>query len=163
MEQKTQQKDFKHFVRIANTDLNGARPIITSLRKIKGVSFMFANLVCHLAKVDKTKKTGELSEEEVKRIDVVMKDPLKAGTPIWMINRRKDVETGEDKHLISADLTFTQDNDIKIMKKIKSYRGVRHILNQPVRGQKTKSNFRENKGKVHLGVKKKAGAKSGRP
>jgi len=163
MEQKTEQKDFKHFVRVANTDLNGAKPIFNSLRQIKGVNFMFSNLICSLAKIDRTKKTGELNEEEVKRIDAVIKDPLKAGTPKWMINRRKDVETGEDKHLISADLTFTQDNDIKIMKKIKTYRGVRHILNQPVRGQKTKSNFRENKGKVHLGVKKKAGAKSGRP
>ena len=163
MEQKTEKKEFRHFVRIADTDLNGAKSIFNSLRQIKGVSFMFSNLICHLAKMDRTKKTGELTEEEVKRINVVFNDPLKAGTPVWMINRRKDVETGEDRHLISADLTFTQDNDIKIMKKIKTYRGVRHILGQPVRGQKTKSNFRENKGKVHLGVKKKAGVKSGRP
>ena len=162
MEQK-EQKDFKHFVRIANTDLNGAKPVISSLRQIKGVSFMFSNLICHLAKIDRKKRTGDMNEEEIKRINDVINDPLKFGTPSWMLNRRKDFETGKDKHLISVDLTFTQDNDIKIMKKIKSYKGVRHILNQPVRGQKTKSNFRENKGKVHLGVKKKPGVKSGRP
>lgn len=163
MEQKEEHKDFKHFVRVADTDLNGAKPIGSSLRQIKGVSFMFSNLICHLAEIDRTKRTGDLNEEEIKKINDVINNPLKFNTPPWMFNRRKDSETGQDKHLISADLKFTQDNDIKIMKKIKSYKGVRHILNQPVRGQKTKSNFRENKGKVHLGVKKKAGAKTGRP
>lgn len=160
MEEK---QDFKHFVRIANTDLNGAKPIASSLRQIKGVSFMFSNLICHLANIDRTKRTGDLNEEEIKRINGLINDPQKFGAPTWMFNRRKDFETGKDKHLTVADLTFTQDNDIKIMKKIKSYKGIRHILEQPVRGQKTKSNFRKNKGKVHLGVKKKPGAKTGRP
>jgi small subunit ribosomal protein S13 len=56
---------------------------------------------------------------------------------------------------------FTKDNDIKLMRKIKSYKGTRHSAGQPVRGQRTKSNFRKSKGKV-MGVKRKAGAKSGR-
>ncbi len=155
-------KDFKHIVRIANTDLNGARSISNTLRQIKGISFMFSNLTCHLAKIDRKKRTGDLSEEEIKRINEVITNPLKFNTPKWMLNRRKDAETGEDKHLIAVDLKFSQDNDIKLMKKIKSYRGVRHMLGQPVRGQKTKSNFRVNKGKVHLGVKKKSGTKAGR-
>ncbi len=163
MEQKTEQTDFRHFVRIANTDLNGAKPIGSSLRQIKGVSFMFSNLICHLANIDKQKRTGDLNEEEIRKINDILNNPLKLNAPSWMLNRRKDFETGQDRHLISADLTFTQDNDIKIMKKIKSYKGIRHILEQPVRGQKTKSNFRKNKGKVHLGVKKKPGAKTGRP
>ena len=63
--------------------------------------------------------------------------------------------------MTGTTLSFTQDNDIKMMKKIKSYKGVRHILGQPVRGQRTKSNFRKNKGKV-LGVKRKEGTKPGR-
>jgi small subunit ribosomal protein S13 len=41
------------------------------------------------------------------------------------------------------------------MKKIRSYKGVRHMLGQPVRGQKTKSNFRKNKGSASLGVQRK--------
>ena len=156
-------KDFRHILRVANTDLNGARPIGITLRQVKGINFMFSNLICHLAKIDRKKRTGDLNEEEIKRMGAVIQDPLKYGTPVWMLNRRKDVETGEDKHLFTVDLAFTKDDDIKTMKKIKSYRGVRHILGQPVRGQKTKGNFRENKGKVHLGVKKKPGAKTGRP
>lgn len=162
MEQKQETKDFKHFVRIANTDLNGAKPIGSSLRYIKGIGFMFANLICNLAKIDAKKRTGDLNEDEIKRMNEVINNPLKFNVPAWMLNRRKDSETGQDRHLIATDLTFTQDNDIKIMKKIKSYKGVRHILGQPVRGQRTKSNFRVNKGKVHLGVKKREGAKAGR-
>jgi small subunit ribosomal protein S13 len=157
-----EKQDIKHFVRIANTDLRGVKSIADSLRQIKGIGFMFSNLICHLAKIDRKKRTGELEEEEITRINEVIKDPSKFNAPSWMLNRRKDVETGEDHHIISSDLKFTNENDIKIMKKIKSYRGVRHMINQPVRGQKTKSNFRDNKGKVHLGVKKKPGAKAGR-
>lgn len=160
MEEK---KEFKHLVRIANTDLNGARPIEITLRQIKGIDFMFSNVICHLAKIDRKKRVGDLDEEETKRIDAVIKDPSKYSIPSWMLNRRKDIKGGTDKHIIGVDLSLIKDNDIKTMKKIKCYRGVRHILNQPVRGQRTKGNFRENKGKVHLGVKKKPGAKTGRP
>ncbi|MEA2037994.1 MAG: 30S ribosomal protein S13 [Nanoarchaeota archaeon] len=155
-------KDFKHIIRIANTDLDGLKHIGISLRKVKGIDFMWSNLICKLAKIDKKKRTGDLADEELNRINDVLSDPLKHGVPRWMLNRRNDVESGEDKHLFTVDLTFTRDNDIKTMKKIKTYRGVRHILRQPVRGQKTKGNFRENKGKSNLGVKKRAGAKAGK-
>jgi small subunit ribosomal protein S13 len=161
-ENKEPSNDFRHIVRIANTDLNGARAIGITLRQIKGIGFMFANLICNISKINKQKTTGELNESEIKVINDIIQNPSKFGAPVWMLNRRKDVETGEDKHIISVDLKFVQDNDIKTMKKIKSYRGVRHMINQPVRGQKTKSNFRENKGKVHLGVKRKPGAKAGK-
>lgn len=163
MEESKQQADYRHFVRIANTDLNGARSIGISLRQIKGVGFMFANMICHMAKLEKGKRTGDLTDGEIKKLNDVIENPLKFGAPSWMLNRRKDIETGEDRHVIVSDLVFARDNDIKIMKKIKSYKGVRHIMDQPVRGQKTKSHFRKNKGKVHLGVVKRAGAKTGRP
>ncbi len=78
-----------------------------------------------------------------------------------MLNRRRDYETNENKHLVTGDIKFVQDNDIKRLKKIKTYKGVRHILELPVRGQRTKSNFRKNKGKV-LGVKRRPGAKPGK-
>lgn len=156
-----QKQELKYFVRIANTDLDGNKPISHALTKIKGLSFMFSNAILNVARIEKTKKTGYLSDEQVSKIDDIIKEPLKFGIPSWMFNRKKDPEEGIDKHLIGATLTFMQDNDIKMMKKIKSYKGVRHILGLPVRGQRTKSNFRKNKGKV-LGVKKKEGAKAGR-
>ena len=98
----------------------------------------------------------------MKKIEDILTNPTNYGFPNWLLNRRKDPEDGASKHIISTDLSFTQDNDIKLLRKIKSYKGVRHSLGLPTRGQRTKANFRKNKGKVHLGVKKKPGAKSGR-
>ena len=162
IQNKTPEDNFRHFVRVANTDLDGSKRIAHALTKIKGVSFMFSNLVCKLAKIKYTDKTGYLNNEQVKKLDDVLNNPLKFSTPTWMLNRRKNYETGEDSHLISASLTFTTENDVKRLKKIRSYRGIRHGLKLPVRGQRTKSNFRKNKGKGSLGVKKKGGAKAGR-
>lgn len=153
-------EEFKYIVRIANTDLDGNKQIIHALTKIKGVSFMYANLLCGLANVPKRKKTGELSDSEINKLSDVLKDPMKNEVPKWMMNRRKDYETGEDKHLITVDLTFTKDNDIKKLKKIKSYRGLRHQWGLPLRGQRTRSNFRRNKRKGgSLGVKRSPQAK----
>jgi small subunit ribosomal protein S13 len=152
----TEQKvsdNFRHIVRINNTDLKGDKKIGHQLTKIKGIGFMMANFVSEAAKIDRDKKAGDLSDEEIKRIDEVIKDPLKYNIPDWMINRRKEVETGEKKHLTTSDLTFNVENDIRRMRKVKSYKGMRHSIGQPVRGQKTRSNFRKNKGKV-MGVKR---------
>jgi small subunit ribosomal protein S13 len=154
-------EEFKYLVRIANTDLDGNKLLGYALKSIKGIGFQFANMVCSLAEIDKTKKVGDLSDAEIKKIDEIMADINKAGVPTWMMNRRKNYEDNTDKHLVSADLTFTQDNDIKRMKKIKCYRGMRHAYGLPVRGQRTKSNFRKSKGKV-LGVKRKSGMKTGK-
>ena len=159
--EKSKEPEVKYFVRIANTDLDGKKGIGHSLTRIKGISFMFSNMVCHLANVDKSKLTGILTDDEVKKIDDTIKDPVKAGAPLWILNRRFDPQEGTNSHLISSNLTFIQDNDVKLMKKIKTYRGLRHSLGLPVRGQKTRSNFRRNKGKV-MGVIKKDSAKPGK-
>ena len=156
-----EEQELKYFVRIANTDLDGNKPIKQALTKIKGVSFMFSNAMLNIARIEKTKKAGYLADNEVAKIDDIIKDPLKFGIPSWLFNRKRDPEDGTDKHLVSSTLAFTQDNDTKMMKKMKSYRGIRHSLGLPVRGQRTKSNFRKNKGKV-LGVKKKIGSKAGK-
>ncbi len=151
--------ELKHLVRIANTDLEGNKLIVFALSNIKGVGIPFANAACRIAGISVNKKAGALSEAEVKKLEEVVKNPVKAGFPPWMINRRFDTETGQNKHLLSADLQFTIENDIKTMKKIKCYKGVRHILGQPVRGQRTRSNFRKNKGKV-MGVRRSSSAKA---
>jgi len=161
---KQEKSDFKHIVRILNTDVDGNKPILYSLRKIKGVSFMFANALCSVSCVDPNKKSGNLNNQEVEKLNQAIKDPEKFAIPQWMFNRRKDYETGQNKHLLTADLDFTKENDLKRLKMTKSYKGLRHAANLPVRGQRTKSNFRPSKrsGKSSLGVKKKAGAKAGR-
>ena len=155
------QEDIKHLVRIANTDLDGSKALYHALTKIKGIGHMYSNFVVTAANVERTKKIGILSDVELKRIEDVIKSPLPYNPPAWMLNRRKDFETGKDIHLIGSELDFVKDNDIKMMKKIKSYKGVRHILGLPVRGQRTRSNSRKNKGKV-MGVKRRPGAKTGK-
>jgi small subunit ribosomal protein S13 len=158
-ESKEQKDNFKYFVRIANTDLDGNKAIGNALKKIKGVSFMFSNLICNIAGVDKMIKAGYLNDGQVKKLDDILNNLSKYNVPNWMLNRRKNYEDGKDYHLFTGNLSFAEENDIKRMKKIRSYRGVRHGIGLPVRGQRTKSNFRKNKGKVSLGVAKKAAAK----
>ena len=74
-------------------------------------------------------------------------------------NRRFDRDDGTNKHYFGTDLDLAKEFDIKRYKKIRSYKGLRHALGQPVRGQRTRSHFRR-KGKS-IGVKKVAGGKKG--
>lgn len=154
-EQKPAQQEIKHLVRVAKTDLKGEKAIAYALTKIKGVGYSFANLACNLAHVDKTKKAGLLTDEEVSKLTSVIENPIQHNVPSWMFNRQRDFDTNTDKHLLTNDLDYTKENDIKRMKKLKSYKGNRHSRGLPVRGQKTRSNFRRNKGKVTLGVQRK--------
>lgn len=150
----SENKEFRQIVRIVNVDVDGNKPINHQLTKIKGVGTSYSNMICNLVGLPKLKKVGELSDEEINRIEKALTNPDQFGAPSWMLNRKRDPETGKDMHIISSDLKFIQDNDIKLMRKIRSYKGTRHSAGLPVRGQKTKSNFRKNKGKV-TGVKKK--------
>ncbi|RME78234.1 30S ribosomal protein S13 [Candidatus Woesearchaeota archaeon] len=147
------EKDFKHIVRIANTDLKGEKGIAVALQKITGVGASMAQTVCALAKVNPLEKAGELTDDQINAIDTILADPQKAGIPSWYFNRQKDYETGVDKHIVGPSLKFEQENDVKRLAKIKSYRGLRHQWGLPVRGQRTQSNFR-NKRKVG-GAKRK--------
>ncbi|MBU1975475.1 MAG: 30S ribosomal protein S13 [Nanoarchaeota archaeon] len=158
---KVENPDYRHLVRIANADIDGKRPVLYGLAKVKGISVMYANAACYAAGIDKKRRIGELSDAEVKALEEVLLNPSKFNLPNWILNRRKDPETGEDKHIMTADLMFAKDMDVKMMKKIKSFKGMRHQWGLPVRGQRTKSNFRRNKGKG-LGVKRKKTKGSGK-
>lgn len=151
------EENFKHIIRFAGVDITGKKPIRFALTKIKGIGINLADVFCILAGVDKHKKAGYLTDQEVECLNKVITQPLKFNLPVWMVNRRKDYESGEDKHFLTGDLQFYKDNDLKRLKKIKTLRGVRHQKGLPVRGQRTRSNFRKSKGKV-VGVKKKATA-----
>jgi small subunit ribosomal protein S13 len=155
------EQEQKHIVRIANTDLKGEKETIIALKGIKGLSFSFNSAICKVAGINPRKKMGLLSDAEVKKIVDILKDPESFNIPNWMLNKRKEYESGIDKHVIAVDWDLGREDDIKRMRKIKCYKGVRHSLHAPVRGQRTRSNFRANKGKV-VGVKKRADSKSGR-
>jgi small subunit ribosomal protein S13 len=60
-----------------------------------------------------------------------------------MLNRQKDLVTGEDLHLVGTDLIDSLRVDIEREKKTRSWRGIRHYLGLPVRGQRTKTSGRK--------------------
>lgn len=151
--------EIKQMVRLVDADIIGTISVYNALRRVKGVSFSLANAICNTLKLEKARKIGELSDAEIEKIGDVMKNPAKFGIKQWMLNRRKDYDTGEDKHLVSSDLMLRTDFDIKRLKKIKSYRGMRHASGLPVRGQRTKGHFR--KGKT-IGVQRSKAAKKGK-
>lgn len=147
-------QNLKHIVRIANIDVPGKKHIGIALKKIKGVGFNLAQMICTISKVDMHTKAGALTDEQVATLDKLLRNINDAGIPVWAYNRRRDFETGKNMHIITSDLQFSKENDIKRMRKIKCYIGVRHSRRLPVRGQRTKANFRRTKGKV-VGVKRK--------
>ncbi|MAG79077.1 30S ribosomal protein S13 [Candidatus Pacearchaeota archaeon] len=153
MEQKTEleKKYEERIIRILSKDIEGKMKIYPGLTNIKGVSWGLSNAVCKILKIDKNRKIGSLTNEEIKKISDFIKNPK---VPKYLINRRSDFETGEDKHLTGSDLDLKTEFDIKRLKKIKSYRGYRHMSGLPTRGQRTRSNFRKNRRKG-TGIKKK--------
>jgi len=152
-------KEFKQIVRIGGADIAGAKPIFHALRRIKGISYSLSNAICVMLNFDKRKRIGDLSDEDIKKLEDMLNNPLKYSIPPWMVNRRHDYDDGIDKHLISTDIKLRRDFDIKRLKTIRAYRGMRHALGLPVRGQKTRSHFRTG---GSIGVKKKPGVKKGK-
>lgn len=147
----TGEKYEERLVRILNRDIEGKLNVYVGLTKIKGISWGLANAICKTLKLDKKRKIGSLSKEELDSISEFVKNPK---IPPYLLNRRLDIETGENKHLTGNDLELQKEFDIGRLKKIKSYRGLRHAVGLPVRGQRTKSHFRKNK-KKGVGIKKK--------
>jgi len=129
-------------IRILGKDIRGDKQLFAGLTQIKGISWAFANVMCRVLKLDEKKKIKDVTPEEMTEIEKFVKDPQ---IPRFLKNQQNDFKDGEDKHLTGADLKLKGEFDIKRLKKIKSYKGVRHSVNLPVRGQRTKSNFRKNR------------------
>jgi small subunit ribosomal protein S13 len=144
--------EFRHRLRIIGTDVDGTLKASYALAKIKGVGPSLADAVLRRAGISPDKRAGFLTEVEIDRLEEIVKDPARSGLPSWLMNRRKELDTGKDAHLISADLVLRTKMDIDKMKEIKSWRGYRHAYGLKVRGQRTKTTGRAGKA---LGVKKK--------
>ena len=145
-------------IRILGKDVPGSKKVLVGLTRIKGISWAFANSVCKKLKIDENKKIGDLVEGEIKKISEFVKNP---DVPAFLKNRQKDFDTGEDKHLDGSDLDLRKDFDIKRLRKIRAYRGARHAMGLPTRGQRTRSNFRKNRKKSGAVGVSKGGAKRG--
>ncbi len=132
----------KEVVRIAGRDLDGRKNVGYALADIKGVGVMFANAIINVLGIDPNAKLGTLPDNKIEQIEDIIKNPAKYGMPSWLYNRRKDYETGKDMHLVEGDLEMAIREDIKNLRKIKCYRGIRHALGLRVRGQRTRSTGR---------------------
>lgn len=139
-DQKTE-KVMQNIIRLGETNLDGNKPVRDAILQIKGVSFSLSNAISKVSPFA-DRKVGDLSEEEIKKLDDMINNPQNYNIPSWMYNRRKDFETGEDKHLAVSRLELTQKMDIGREKKLRSYRGIRHMAGLPVRGQRTRGSFR---------------------
>ncbi len=145
-------RQFKYIVRIAGTDIDGKLPLVYGLSEIKGIGYTTALAILRTLGIDPFMRAGFLSEQEIARLDEVVKDITRLGFPAWLYNRRKDYETGLNKHLITSELLFHVRRDIEREIRIASWRGVRHKLGLKVRGQRTKTTGRLG---MTVGVKKK--------
>ena len=150
---KEKKKDYFSIIRILQTDIPGNKRVLVGLTYIKGVSWSICNAMCKILKIDSQKKIADLTEQEIEKIIEFLKNPK---LPKFLLNRRNDFETGEDAHLVGTDLDMKKEFDIRRLKKIRSYRGLRHAFGHPTRGQRTRANFRSKKGKTAVGVKRKS-------
>ncbi|MDP2666735.1 MAG: 30S ribosomal protein S13 [Candidatus Diapherotrites archaeon] len=154
----------RYIVRIAGRDLNGNKPIYHALAEIKGIGTRMARILAYeferVHHVSHLTKIGELPEDMDAHLEQIVLNPLLHQVPLWAVNRRQAI-AGKDGHLVMNDLDFAIRNDLQTMKKLHSYKGVRHSLGLTVRGQRTKTSGRKRGASVGVDKKKEAPATKG--
>jgi len=148
--------DFAYILRMADSDVDGLRPIAIGLTSIKGVGMRTSQQICRLAGINGKTLGGHLSEEEQDSLRSAI-DDYATTVPWWLVNRQRDLGTNEDAHIVAMEVKMTRDDDISRMAGIKAYRGMRHRSGHKVRGQRLRSNGRTGS---TLGVEKKKIVKS---
>ena len=139
-------------IRIIGTDLKGDNRLEVALRKIKGINWSFARAVRNALNVPSNTKLQDLSNEQIEKMIDIIKNPKKYGIPTWLYNRRKDIESGEDKHIVGGEIDLTHKLDIKRLIEMRCYRGFRHMFHYKVRGQKTRSHGANQRGRIGIAV-----------
>ena len=125
-------------VRIAGVNIPNDKRIEIALTYIHGVGRTRSNKILAEAKVDKDTRTKDLKENEVNTVREIV----------------------EKKYTVEGDLRREVASNIKRLREIGCYRGLRHGKHLPVRGQRTKTNSRTVRGnkRVTMGSgKSKAG------
>jgi len=107
------------------------------------MGYNFAKSILDILKINPNSNIGFLTESQVEEIEKIMKNPSVVNIPSWFLNRRKDIDSGEDLHLITSDIDFNVRNDIEREKTMSSWRGFRHTYGLKVRGQRTRTTGRK--------------------
>jgi len=144
--------------------------MLVGLTQIKGIGYNFATAILDTLKINTNSNIGNLTEKNVQEIEKLITDPIGGNFPTWFLNRRKDIETGANLHLLTSDIPFTLRNDIERERITASWRGYRHLNGLKVRGQRTRTSGRKGgaigvaKGGMAAPVKKgSAGAPAAAP
>ena len=127
-------------MRISGINLPDEKRVDIGLSYLYGVGRKNVVEILEKAKVDPSIRIKTLSEDEQKRIQKVL-----------------------EEHKIEGDLKVEVQGNIKRLRELGTYRGIRHSKNLPVRGQRTKSNARTKRGKrLTIGaIKKEVATKMG--
>jgi len=157
MEKEQVKESVMQLIRILNTDIPGQYHVGHALTKIKGIGVNFAHAFCARYTIDKTKLVSQLTEMEIRDMEAKLKSLKDIDS--WMMNRQGSYDTGEDMHILTTDLRFRNDFDVKRLQKIKAYKGMRHAAGLPVRGQRTKAHFRKGRAVGVSKQKAKVGSK----
>jgi small subunit ribosomal protein S13 len=147
-----QSDDFKYIVRIANSDIDGNKAVVQALTAIKGIGDRLAMIILNRTGLPQSEKIGNLPDEDIEKLENAVLE-LSDETPKWLLNKQKDIWTGEDLHLLGTEMEMRTQEDINMLKKIRCYKGIRHEKGQKVRGQRTKAHGRSG---LTVGVVKKA-------
>lgn len=111
--------------RLLGITLPDEKRIEYALTLLYGVGWTNAGHILDQAGIDRHKRVRELTEDELKKITAVI----------------------EKNYKVEGDLKEELNEDMKRLKEIGSYRGMRHARGLPVRGQRTRSNARTKRGK----------------
>jgi len=123
-------------LRLAGVDLPEQKRIEVALRYVYGVGPRIASLILEQAGIDKNIRAGKLKGEEVAKLQKIL-----------------------DGYKVEGDLRKEIRENIGRLKRIGSYRGHRHIVGLPSRGQRTRTNARTRRGKRKtIGAMKKEDA-----
>ncbi len=154
-EEPTETNEIKYFVRIKNFDLDGTKSTERALLSLPGIGRRVASILINQAGLNPKDTLGLLDDDSIDTLTAKIEE-FPAGIPTWAINRQNDFFTGEDRHLIGTDVDLIHQQDLNRMKKIGTYRGLRHREHLKVRGQRTKSTGRKG-AKVGVSVKNRGG------
>lgn len=123
--------------RIAGVNIPDNKHVEYSLAYINGIGVSLGRKICLQANVKLGTKVSDLTDQEMERIREII----------------------DKNYKVEGDLRMEISQNIKRLKEVGAFRGIRHIKNLPVRGQRTKTNARTKRGKkvtVGSGRKKSA-------
>lgn len=136
-------REFNYIVRLHGSNLDGTKLLPYALCELKGVGIRVARTMIKSLGLDATQRLGSINDADIKRLEEILDDPSSRGIPSWMFNRRKDLRTGGDVHLLASDLALREKEDVDVMRETRSWKGERHARGLKVRGQRTKTTARK--------------------